>query len=114
DGRLDRMQAQWNPQPALGVVMASGGYPGKYAKGKRIDDLEAGGSESSVTKVFHAGTALDETGQVVTSGGRVLCACALGEDLPAARERAYQRIAGIRFDGAVYRRDIGHHALHRG
>ncbi len=111
DGRLDRVQARWDRRPALGVVVASGGYPGKYAKGKPIHGLE--GDTGPDTKVFHAGTALDGEGQVVTAGGRVLCACALGEDLAAARDRAYAVVSGIHFEGAFHRRDIGHRALHR-
>ncbi len=111
DGRLDQVQARWDRRPALGVVMASGGYPGSYAKGKPISGLDDHAEPG--TKVFHAGTSVDDDGRVVTSGGRVLCACALGEDLPAARERAYETVSGIRFENAFYRRDIGHRALHR-
>ncbi|HET8553576.1 MAG TPA: phosphoribosylamine--glycine ligase [Rhodanobacteraceae bacterium] len=111
DGRLDQIQARWDRRPALGVVMASNGYPGKYTKGKPISGLDTDAEPG--TKVFHAGTATDAEGRVVTAGGRVLCACALGEDLPAARERAYELVSGIRFEGVFYRRDIGHRALHR-
>ncbi|HET7299191.1 MAG TPA: phosphoribosylamine--glycine ligase [Oleiagrimonas sp.] len=111
DGRLNQIQARWDRRPALGVVMASNGYPGKYAKGKPVSGLDA--DVEPGTKVFHAGTATDAEGRVVTAGGRVLCACALGEDLPAARERAYELVSGMRFEGAFYRRDIGHRALRR-
>src|SRR5699024_1109961 len=91
DGRLDQVQARWDGRPALGVVMAAGGYPGRYAKDRPISGLDADAAPG--TKVFHAGTATDAEGRVVTAGGRVLCACALGEDLPAARERAYEVVS---------------------
>ncbi len=107
DGRLDRMHVEWDPRPALGVVMASAGYPGKARTGLPITGLH----DAADAKVFHAGTRVDEAGQVVTAGGRVLCACALGDDLAAARERAYALAGDIHFDGAFYRRDIGHRAL---
>lgn len=111
DGRLDQVHARWDRRPALGVVMASGGYPGAVKKGLPITGLDA--ETEPGTKVFHAGTACDDEGRVVTSGGRVLCACALGEDLSAARERAYELVSGIRFEAVFYRRDIGHRALRR-
>ncbi len=111
DGRLDQVHARWDRRPALGVVLASGGYPGTVRKGLPISGLDAAAEPG--TKVFHAGTAMDEDGRVVTAGGRVLCACALGEDLAAARERAYEVVSGIRFDGMFHRRDIGHRALRR-
>lgn len=109
--RLDQVHARWERRPALGVVMASGGYPGAVKKGLPVIGLDADAEPG--TKVFHAGTATDGEGRVVTAGGRVLCACALGEDLAAARERAYEVVSGIRFEDAFYRRDIGHRALHR-
>ncbi|HET7268791.1 MAG TPA: phosphoribosylamine--glycine ligase [Oleiagrimonas sp.] len=109
DGRLDQVDAEWDRRPSLGVVLASGGYPGKVQKGLPITGLDTSGEG----KVFHAGTALDADGRVVTAGGRVLCACALGDDLAAAREKAYALAHDIHFDGAFYRRDIGHRALHR-
>ena len=76
DGKLDQIKAQWDPRPALGVVMAAGGYPGDYRKGDAISGLPA--QEAADAKVFHAGT-LEKNGQIVTAGGRVLCACALGD-----------------------------------
>lgn len=111
DGRLDRSHADWDPRPALGVVVAAAGYPGKVRSGDVIDGLD--GADGVDAKVFHAGTALDATGNVVTSGGRVLAVCALGDDIGAARERAYAVARGIRFEGAFLRRDIGHRALGR-
>nr|WP_300616973.1 phosphoribosylamine--glycine ligase [Dokdonella sp.] len=111
-GRLDDCTAVWDARPALGVVVAAGGYPGKVRAGDAIEGLAATADED--TKVFHAGTRLDENGRVLTAGGRVLTVCALGEDIAAARERAYARVAGIRFEGAFHRRDIGYRALRRG
>ena len=111
DGRLDQVEATWDPRPAIGVVLASGGYPGKVRTGLPIrgHDTDFGAN----VKVFHAGTRIDETGRVVTAGGRVLTVCALGDDLADARRRAYDGAAAIEFDGKYLRRDIGHHALHR-
>jgi phosphoribosylamine--glycine ligase len=111
DGRLDGRTAEWDPRPALGVVVAAAGYPGKVRSGDAIEGLDA--DPGADAKVFHAGTRLDADGRVVTAGGRVLAVCALGADLAAARERAYAVARGIRFDGAFCRRDIGHRALAR-
>jgi phosphoribosylamine--glycine ligase len=111
-GRLDATRAQWDPRPALGVVIAAGGYPGSVRGGDAIDGLDECGDEAD-TKVFHAGTALDAEGRVVTAGGRVLAVCALGRDIAEARTRAYARADRIRFDGAFHRTDIGHRALRR-
>jgi phosphoribosylamine--glycine ligase len=110
DARLDRVQAQWDARPALGVVMAAAGYPGSYRKGDAIDGLDAAAGED--LKVFHAGTAL-ESSKVLTTGGRVLCVCALGDSIAAAQQRAYEGVAGIRWTGAQYRSDIGHRAIAR-
>ena len=110
DGEPDRRAVAWNPQPALGVVLAAGGYPGAYAKGEPIRGLDAplpGG-----VKVFHAGTA-ERDGEVVTAGGRVLCVTALGDDIGAARERAYAGVDKLCFSGMQFRHDIGHRALGR-
>ena len=112
DGRLDQVEAKWDPRPAIGVVLASGGYPGKVRSGLPIAGHDA--DFGADVKVFHAGTRRDEEGRVVTAGGRVLTVCALGEDLAAARQRAYEAAAKIRFEGVFYRRDIGHRALERG
>jgi phosphoribosylamine--glycine ligase len=112
DGRLDACTAQWDPRPALGVVVAAAGYPGKVRSGDAIAGLDAPAGADA--KVFHAGTRLDAAGRVVTAGGRVLTVCALGRDIESARERAYEVVRTIAFDGAFHRRDIGHRALRRG
>jgi len=111
DRRLDRAEAKWDPRPSLGVVIAAHGYPGKVKSGDVISGLDADFGVDA--KVFQAGTKLDHDGNVVTAGGRVLCVCALGDDLPQARERAYGAVECLHFDGAFYRRDIGHRALAR-
>jgi phosphoribosylamine--glycine ligase len=95
----------------LGVVIAAQGYPGKPKSGDVISGLES--DLDADVKVFHAGTKLDGDGNAITAGGRVLCVCALGNDLPQARDHAYAAVARIRFDGAFHRRDIGHRALAR-
>ena len=110
DGELDTVSAEWDPRPALGVVMAAGGYPGSYNKGDAIDGLPA--QESDDRKVFHAGTALQNS-QVVTSGGRVLCVTALGASVAEAQHRAYEVVGQIRWNGAQYRHDIGYRAIAR-
>jgi len=110
DGRLDRVQAEWDPRAALGVVMAAGGYPGDYRKGDVIHGLPT--VEQPDVKVFHAGTA-ERDGQVVTRGGRVLCVCALGETVAIAQARAYEQLRGIHWDGACFRNDIGYRAVGR-
>ena len=111
-GRLDQATAEWDERPALGVVMAAEGYPGSYQKGRPISGLD--GSFPDHVKVFHAGTAFDGDGQVVTSGGRVLCVTALGKDVAEAQTEAYAACGRIHWDGAFCRMDIGHHALERG
>jgi phosphoribosylamine--glycine ligase len=110
DGRLVQASAEWDPRPALGVVMAAGGYPGAYAKGEVIEGLPT--AEDGTRKVFHAGTAIAE-GSVVTSGGRVLCATALGDTVGAAQVAAYELVDRIRWPGAFCRRDIGFRAIAR-
>ena len=110
DGTLKESQEiEWDPRPAVCVVMASGGYPGDYRKGKPISGLDEAGKLKDVM-VFHAGTAMSG-GQVVTSGGRVLGVTAMGKTVAEASERAYDAIARIHFDGAQFRRDIGHRAI---
>lgn len=111
DGRLDRTTAEWDPRPALGVVIAAQGYPGAVRLNDVIEGLDA--SRDPDTKVFQAGTRLDEQGRAVSAGGRVLTACALGRDIAEARERAYAAARSVRFDGMFFRRDIGHRALNR-
>lgn len=104
EGTLDRSAIEWDERAAVTVVMASGGYPGKYDIGKPIHGLEVLGSARDV-HVFHAGTG-KENGTVVTAGGRVLAVTALGESVTAARARAYEAVAQIDFEGCHYRRDI--------
>jgi phosphoribosylamine--glycine ligase len=112
EGTLADMSTEWDPRAALGVVLAAGGYPGNYNKGDVISGLEAFEGRDDV-KVFHAGTALDEDGRVVTAGGRVLCAVGLGADVTEAQARAYEVARGISWDGVYYRKDIGYRAVAR-
>lgn len=109
DGDLANSSIDWDARSALGVVMASGGYPGEYRKGDAISGLRA---ERPDTKVFHAGTRT-ERGEVVTSGGRVLCVCALGDTISQAQASAYQRVEQIHWTDAFYRHDIGFRAVER-
>ncbi len=104
NGTLDKMELKWKPKASVCVVMASGGYPGNYAKGRPILGL-AQADALPDTKVFHAGTALKD-GQIVTNGGRVLGVTALGKDLKAAQAAAYAAVEKIHFEGAHFRRDI--------
>jgi phosphoribosylamine--glycine ligase len=110
EGRLESTPVEWDPRVAVGVVMASRGYPGAYQKGKPIAGLDAVGDDS--VKIFHAGTRAQGE-SIVTDGGRVLCAVALGEDIAAARARVYREVGKIRWEGAFWRTDIGHRALNR-
>jgi phosphoribosylamine--glycine ligase len=103
-GTLAKHELKWSPLASVCVVMASGGYPGNYPKGKVITGIEAANALPH-TKVFHAGTALKD-GQVVTNGGRVLGVTALGKDLKAAQAAAYAAVGKISFEGAQFRRDI--------
>ncbi len=109
EGRLDTASADWDPRAALGVVLAAEGYPGAYRKGDVITGIP---EETPDAKVFHAGTA-EKNGQIVTAGGRVLCAVGLGETVKAARDRAYALVKQIHWDGMVYRTDIGYRAIER-
>ncbi|MGR9089352.1 MAG: phosphoribosylamine--glycine ligase [Gammaproteobacteria bacterium] len=111
EGRGDKVELDWDSRKALGVVVASGGYPAGYAKGKIISGLETG--ITSDTYVFHAGTSLDDDGRIVTTGGRVLCVVGLGDTVGEAQARAYARAGDIAFDGAFCRRDIGYRAIAR-
>lgn len=110
-GRLESVELVWDERYALGVVMAAGGYPDAYAKGLPIRGLEA--PQDNSVKVFHAGTALDDHGQVVTSGGRVLCVTALGLSVAEAQAAALKGVEAIDFDGAFFRNDIGGRAIGR-
>ena len=105
-GKLDQEQAEWSHKTALGVVMAAKGYPDSYDKGDTITLPNA----SSDSKVFHAGTKLDD-GNILSDGGRVLCATSLGVDLEEAQKRAYQLVKKVSWDGSYYRTDIGFKGL---
>lgn len=107
---LNKIEAQWDPRPSLGVVLAAGGYPGDYTKGAVIEGLAAAAQLPG--KVFHAGTTC-HGGQIVTSGGRVLCATALGNSVSEAQQNAYTLAHPIHWDGCFYRRDIGYRAITR-
>jgi phosphoribosylamine--glycine ligase len=106
-GTLDRVEAEWDRHAALCVVLAAAGYPESPRKGDAISGLD---KERDDCKIFHAGTALAD-GKVVTSGGRVLGVTALGETVRQAQRTAYATVAGVRFDGMQYRKDIGHRAV---
>jgi phosphoribosylamine--glycine ligase len=104
-GDLSRTTLEFDPRAAVGVVLAARGYPGQVASGDAIDGLDA--PRPNGVQVFHAGTARGADGRVVTSGGRVLTVCALGDGLDDAARRAYDAIGGIAFQGMQYRNDIG-------
>ncbi|MBE02524.1 phosphoribosylamine--glycine ligase [Marinobacter lutaoensis] len=110
DGRLDQCQSEWDERAAVGVVLAAGGYPGSYAKGDAITGLPD--TEVDGEKVFHAGTRL-EGDQVVTAGGRVLCATALGATVTEAQQRAYALAGRIQWRDVFYRKDIAYRAIAR-
>ena len=109
DGTLDKVELEWDRRVALGVVMAAHGYPLTPRKGDLVTGLPADTPEAMV---FHAGTVPGDAGPL-TSGGRVLCVTALGDSVKMAQQRAYDTLRGIHFDGAQYRRDIGHRAIKR-
>lgn len=109
DGKLDSVNADWDPRPAVGVVLAAGGYPGAYNKGDAISGIPEG---SSSGKVFHAGTQL-ENGNLVTNGGRVLCATAMADTVSAAQQLAYSIAKQIKWQDAFYRTDIAYRAIAR-
>ena len=119
DEKLDQIELDWDPRPAVTVVMASEGYPGPYERGRTINNLEEVDRMEDV-KVFHAGTAfrtdptLGRDGRVITDGGRVLDVTALGDTLLQAQERAYEAARAIRYSGAWFRRDIADRALKPG
>jgi len=108
-GTLAEHELQWKPEASVCVIMASGGYPGNYPKGKFITGIEAANKLPN-TKVFHAGTVWKD-GQTLTNGGRVLGVTALGKDLRAAQAAAYAAVETIQFEGAQFRRDIAAKAL---
>jgi phosphoribosylamine--glycine ligase len=108
--RLDQITAEWDSRAALGVVLAAGGYPAQYNKGDIIHGLNEAAQLDG--KVFHAGTA-EQDGNIITAGGRVLCACALGETVAEAQAKAYTIVKQINWNGVYYRTDIGYRALAR-
>jgi phosphoribosylamine--glycine ligase len=112
-GDFAEERLEWDLRPAVCVVMASGGYPGNYAKGKMIQGLDDAAKLPDV-KVFHAGTKLEPGGMVVTDGGRVLGVTALGDTLADAKAKAYEAVAMISFPGAFWRKDIADRALAKG
>ena len=107
-GTLDRIDVRWSDDVAVTVMLASGGYPGPYETGKPIEGLD---NVDSDVLVFHAGTRMDASGQIVTAGGRVLAVTATAPTIAEARERVYRNIARIHFDGMHYRSDIGASAI---
>jgi phosphoribosylamine--glycine ligase len=110
DGRLDQAETLWDERTSVGVVLAAGGYPDSYKKGDIITGLE--NTETDTTKVFHAGTTVKD-GNIVTNGGRVLCAVALGNSVTEAQARAYEVVKKIHWNNVYYRTDIGHRAIAR-
>ncbi len=110
DGTLAQQSAEWDSRASLGVVMAAGGYPNSYPKGDTISGLDVADSETQ--KVFHAGTATQD-GNVVTSGGRVLCVVGLGDSVRDAAAASYAAVDKIDWDKVYFRRDIGHRAIAR-
>jgi phosphoribosylamine--glycine ligase len=111
EGALDQESTQWNPRPAIGVVLAAGGYPGSYRGGDEISGLSEI-SDSADKKVFHAGTSMSD-GKIVTSGGRVLCATAIGDTVSEAQSYAYELASAIHWDNIYLRDDIGWRAIAR-
>jgi phosphoribosylamine--glycine ligase len=103
DNRLNKVAVEWNNSACVGVVMASGGYPGNYKTGFPITGLDKLEKEMLV---FHAGTKLGENSQVYTDGGRVLTVTATGKNMAEARDRVYQNLPCIQFEGCHYRKDI--------
>lgn len=110
-GELAGKDSLWDERPALGVVIAAGGYPGDYRNGDVISGLPT--SEAADSKVFHAGTKLNQAGEVVTAGGRVLCVTALGNDIAKAQAKAYEVAKTINWSDSFYRNDIGYRAIAR-
>lgn len=111
-GELDKMESNWDPRASIGIVLAAGGYPADYNKGDIISGLPSSNEETESEKVFHAGTAMQDA-NVVTNGGRVLCATALGNTVTQAQQNAYALTKKINWDGCFYRNDIGYRAIAR-
>ncbi len=110
EGRLDEASIEWDPRNCCCVVMSSGGYPGKYETGKAITGISDAEADKDV-KVFHAGTRRGKENALLTAGGRVLNVCALGQDLKEAQQKANAACDRISFEGAYFRRDIGHRVM---
>ena len=111
EGKLDEKTSEWDERASLGVVIAAGGYPGSYNTGDEIHGLPL--EEIDGAKVFHAGTKLADDDRVLTNGGRVLCATALGQTVAEAQKRAYALMADIQWNGSFSRQDIGYRAIAR-
>jgi phosphoribosylamine--glycine ligase len=110
EGKLDQKDTQWDPRPAVGIVLAAGGYPASYGKGDVIALPEDEGTDS---KIFHAGTANNAEGDIVTAGGRVLCATALGNSVTEAQQQAYVLAKKVSWNGMFMRNDIAYRAIAR-
>ncbi|PSJ80344.1 phosphoribosylamine--glycine ligase [Neisseria iguanae] len=110
DGKLNEVSAQWNPQTAVGVVLATENYPETPKKGDVISGLD---EADQIGKVFHAGTSVNAQNQIITNGGRVLCVVGLGDGVAAAKAKAYAALEKISFDGMQYRKDIADKAVNR-
>ncbi len=110
EGELKQQTIEWDQRSSLGVVMAADGYPDTYAKGDIITNIP---DDEDNSKVFHAGTALNDNNELVNNGGRVLCVVGLGENVTQAQKIAYQTLAKINWNNAYYRTDIGHRAINR-
>lgn len=111
EGKLDQATIEFDPRPAVGVVLAAKGYPAAYPKGDTITGFDKNTLASA--KTFHAGTANNAEGEIVTSGGRVLCATALGNSVTEAQKAAYELLEQVKWDGAEYRTDIAYRAIAR-
>ena len=107
ENKLDDYEIEWDQRHSCGVVIASQGYPEDYVANKIVDIVE---SQDKDSKIFHAGTEL-KNNKIITSGGRVFCATALGKDLKEAQSKAYETVKNISFDGAYYRKDIGNKGI---
>ncbi|CAM3854126.1 phosphoribosylamine--glycine ligase [Vibrio aquimaris] len=110
DEKLNQAESKWDPRASIGIVLAAGGYPLEYAKG---DVISLPNSPLANQKIFHAGTARNDAGEVVTNGGRVLCAVALGDTVSQAQKQAYELVDTISWEGMFYRNDIGYRAIER-
>jgi len=110
NGKLGDMSISFDSRPAVGVVLAAGGYPNAYAKGKTISGLDT--AQDNSKKIFHAGTA-EQNGEIITNGGRVLCATAMGDSVTDAQQAAYKLVEQINWDDVYYRTDIAYRAINR-